>query len=271
MTFRLIALDVDGTLLNDEHELTPRVRDAVRAAAAGGAEIVLCTGRGSNSALPVLDSLGLEGTLVTHNGACIVESKSRKALRESVIEANAIGKYLAYCRESGVHFDMNTAFDLYVESMTDEIAGMYERLLVKPILWEQSRGVPEGLLKVSIFAEKEALDRMENEWASWEHELQTVRSGDYFFDVQHKEATKGAALAHLASQRGVRPEEVLAIGNYYNDIGMIRFAGLGVAMANSPDPVKEAADETTVSNNEDGVAVVLEEKVIRPANGGAVR
>ncbi len=259
MNYRIIALDVDGTLINDDHELPPRVREAVRAAAERGAEIVLCTGRGSTSALPVLEELGLSGTMITHNGASTVDSKTRRILHETVIEAEAAFRYLAYCRERGIHFDMNTAFDLYVEKLTEESERMYGRMFARPIVWEAARGLPEHTVKLSIFAAKEALDAVQRDWGVWEDGLQVVRSGDYFIDVQPHRASKGAALERLAGLRGVPREQVLAIGNYYNDIGMLEFAGRGVAMANSPEEVKRAADAVTVSNNEDGVAVVLEE------------
>ncbi|RUS47754.1 Cof-type HAD-IIB family hydrolase [Cohnella sp. AR92] len=259
MNYRIIALDVDGTLIDDHHELRPRVRAAVRAAAEQGAEIVLCTGRGTTSTLPMLEQLGLNGTVITHNGACVVDGRTREVLHQSVIPAQAVERYLAYCRERGYHFDMNTAFDLYVESLDETMAAVYKRIFVTPILRDAlAEGLPEGTLKISIFALKEQLDELEKDWAEWTHDLQTVRSGDFFMDVQPLTASKGIALERLAKLRGVPREQILAIGNYFNDIGMLTFAGHGVAVANSPDAVKEAADEVTVSNNEDGVAVVLE-------------
>jgi len=136
---------------------------------------------------------------------------------------------------------------------------MYGRMFARPIVWEAARGLPEHTVKLSIFAAKEALDAVQRDWEVWEDGLQVVRSGDFFIDVQPHLASKGAALERLAGLRGVPREQVLAIGNYYNDIGMLEFAGRGVAMANSPEEVKRAADAVTVSNNEDGVAVVLEE------------
>lgn len=265
MTYRIIALDVDGTLINDHHELTPRVRTAVRAAAEHGAEIVLCTGRGSTSAFPVLtEQLGLEGTMITHNGASIVDSKTRKVIAETAIPFAPAYQYIRFAKERGVHFDMNTAFELYVNGeLTAEVADMYERMFARPIVWTKEEELPQGLVKLSLFAPKTTLDAMEAAWSDWEHELQTIRSGDYFIDVQHPRASKGEALSQLAAMRGVPREQVLAIGNYYNDLGMISFAGLGVAMDNSPEDVKAVADARTASNNEDGVALALEKYVLR--------
>jgi hydroxymethylpyrimidine pyrophosphatase-like HAD family hydrolase len=127
---------------------------------------------------------------------------------------------------------------------------------------EEHQGFPARMVKISIYGLKEVLDEVEIEWLEWRHELQSVRSGDYFIDVQHLHATKGKALEQMASLRGIPREQILAIGNYYNDIGMIAYAGWGVAMDNSPPEVKTEADEVTVSNNEDGVALVFEQRVL---------
>ncbi|MEK0314509.1 Cof-type HAD-IIB family hydrolase [Cohnella sp. 56] len=258
MKYKLIALDVDGTLLNDDHELTPRVKQSVTRAAAAGAEIVLCTGRGSASALSVLAQLGLSGTVITHNGASIVDGETREILRESPIGPDEVERYLTLCRERGIHFDLNTAFDIYVEHLNDQTASMYASMLSEPILRSREDRFPGRTVKISIFAPKADLDELEAHWRDWRHELQTIRSGDYFIDLQHREASKGTALRQWAEKRGIPREQVLAIGNYFNDIGMLQYAGCGVAMDNSPPEVKAVADAVTASNNEDGVALVLE-------------
>jgi Cof subfamily protein (haloacid dehalogenase superfamily) len=262
MNYRMIALDVDGTLLNDDHELTPRVKEAVRAASAKGIEIVLATGRGTTSALPVLEELGLKGTLITHNGASVVDSETHEVLNMTEIDHNHALEYASFCRERSIHFDMNTAFDLYVEALDPSATVMYDSMLARPIMRKMEDGFPEGMVKMSIYAPKQVLDDVTKEWLAWQHKLQTVRSGDYFIDVQHIQATKGKALEKLARLRGIAREQILALGNYYNDVEMISYAGWGVAMNNSPIEVKTAADEVTVSNNEDGVALVIEQRVL---------
>lgn len=258
LPYRLIALDVDGTLLNDDHELTPRVKHAVRAAESRGAEIVLCTGRGSNSALPVLETLGLEGTMITHNGASIVDSATRSVLFETAIEPAKAERFMAYLHGRNIHFDMNTSFELFVHRLDDHLEALYGKFLVIPAIRGREEGMPDRTVKICVYAPKELLDIVEGEWRDWSHELQIIRSADHFIDIQHPQASKGKALEKLAGIRGIPREQILAIGNYYNDIGMLEYAGCGVAMANSPEDVKAAANEVTLSNNEDGVAAALE-------------
>ncbi|MFC4306280.1 Cof-type HAD-IIB family hydrolase [Cohnella boryungensis] len=262
MNYSMIALDVDGTLLDDRHKITPRVREAVLSAANKGIEIVICTGRGTTSALPVLKELGLKGTMITHNGASVVDSETREILHDTVISHELALRYIQYLREQSIHFDMNTAFDLFVNHIREEAATMYNHLQAKPILRTLEEGMPERLVKLSVFAPKTVLDQVEADWQSWGPQLQAIRSGDNFIDVQHLQASKGHALERLAALRGIPRERILAMGNYYNDMEMLIYAGRGVAMANSPEEVKAAADEVTVSNNEDGVAVVLERLVL---------
>ncbi|MFD1953403.1 Cof-type HAD-IIB family hydrolase [Paenibacillus thailandensis] len=255
--FDLIALDVDGTLLTDDHRLTADTKDAVREAAAGGTEIVLCTGRGPSGALPVMEELGLSGTLIVHNGAATIDSVRRTVLHEYAIDPLYLEPYLIYSRNNGIHFDFNTAFEMMVEGMTPEAEEMYSRFYAQPKLLAPGSPVPEGLLKFTVFGSKEEMDRVEADWRGWTPHLQSIRSGDFFIDVQHAEASKGAALKQLARARGIDRTRVLAIGNYYNDIDMLTFAGLGLAMGNSPERVKEAADAVIGSNEEDGVAAAL--------------
>lgn len=262
--YELVALDVDGTLLTDEHALPEHVKKAVRECAEQGAEIVLCTGRGPIGAFPVLEELGLNGTLITHNGAATVEFADRSILFQFDIASELLEPYLNYCREKRIHFDLNTAFDMLVEGMTEAATEMYARHKASPTLMEGGGIPPEGLLKLSIYGAKEEIDAVQ---ADWERSgpllpLQLIRSGDFFIDIQHPGASKGGALRRLAEERGIPSERIIAIGNYYNDISMLEFAGLGIAMGNSPDGVKERANVVIGSNNEGSVADALRTHVI---------
>lgn len=262
--FDLIALDVDGTLLTDEHLLPERVKEAVRECARQGAEIVLCTGRGPMGAFPVLEELGLNGTLITHNGAAIVEFEDRSITFQFDIDGELLEPYLVYCREKGIHFDLNTAYDMLVESVSEAAEAMYLQHKTVPTVLPAGGELPEGLVKLSVFGSKEEIDMVQGDWERDEPGLQLIRSGDLFIDIQHPEASKGSALRRLAEQKNIPSERILAIGNYFNDISMLTFAGLGIAMDNSPDGVKEAADVVVGTNNDGSVASALREYVINP-------
>lgn len=260
MNYRIVALDMDGTLLHDDHTLSSPNAEAIRKAAAQGMEIVLCTGRSPISTLPYLEQIGLEGVVITHNGAATIASEGRRVLHRFDIPSAGLEPYIQYCRENGVHFDINTAFDLYVDKLnelTPEMLDLYRQFLIEPKQFPGWTGLTDAPVKLTMSGQKDEMDRVEHELNQWTHEHNFIRSGDYFIDIMHKDATKGNALKQLAAMRGVPREQVLAIGNYYNDMTMIQFAGLGVAMDNSPLEVKAAAQEITLSNNEDGVAATL--------------
>lgn len=167
---------------------------------------------------------------------------------------------MKYCRKHGVHFDVNTAFEMYVDQV-EELAGpvrsMYENYLMLPSNLPSWEELSDPVVKFTTFGESADIDRVYADWSQWTLPFNMLRSGEYFIDLMHSEASKGSALQQLAARRGYEPDEVLAIGNYFNDITMLTYAGMGIAMDNSPVEVKAAANAVTTSNNEDGVHEAL--------------
>ncbi|WP_040951593.1 Cof-type HAD-IIB family hydrolase [Gorillibacterium massiliense] len=258
MNYKVIALDVDGTLITDDHRLTEKTREAVRAMHSQGAKVVLCTGRGGNSAAPVLEQLGLEGVMITHNGAVVIDYARREVLYSCAIELEEIRPVIAYCRDKGIHFDLCSPYELYVDRITDKERAMYSRFELTPLEVENVELVDDMVVKFTLFGPEEVMDQVERDWETIGSPLRKIRSGVQFIDIMSPSVSKGDALKHVCEGWGIAAEEAMAIGNYYNDIEMIEWAGLGVAMLNSPDGVKERADVVTaVSNNEDGVAQAI--------------
>lgn len=260
MKFKLIALDVDGTLLNDDHQLSEENKAAVAEVTRQGGQIVLCTGRSPQNSIPFMEEMGLSGYVLGHNGAATVSVGDRKVLHQYGLDARGLDPYIEYCRRHSIHFDVNTAFDMYVdnvENLTQEAHYMYEHFRIMPVTlpaWEDFR---EPIVKFTVFSKADILDEAQREWATWGEQYNILRSGEFFVDFMHPEASKGNALKHLAAELGIPQEQVLAIGNYYNDISMLTYAGLGVAMDNSPVEVKAAADAVTGTNNDNGVRDAL--------------
>jgi Cof subfamily protein (haloacid dehalogenase superfamily) len=266
MNYRLIALDVDGTLLDDHHRLSEKTIQTLREVYQAGLHIVLCTGRGPGSAIPVLEELGFEGVLITHNGASTVKSPGPEVLHTIGFSMSELEELVLYCRANAIHFDVNTSLELFIERADEGVLDMYERFLITPKRVEDVLGL-DGIVKLTMLGTGEQLDRMQQVIGTelmLPGTLHSIRSGVEFIDVISLASSKGFALQQLAASWGIQPEEIIAIGNYYNDLDMIRFAGLGIAMANSPDEVKTAADETTLSNNEDGVHEALVKHVLNP-------
>ncbi|MBD0381079.1 Cof-type HAD-IIB family hydrolase [Paenibacillus sedimenti] len=257
MKFKLIALDVDGTLLNDQYVLTERTKQTIQEVHDTGCHIVLCTGRAPASTLPILQELGLEGTMITHNGAATVHADERgqTLVNEFAFPLSEIRPMLDYARREGIHFDVCTPFNMYIERIGEYEKQMYKKFLINPKLVTDVTELELPIVKFTLFAQPEVLDRVQLEWEDQKlyGDLRMIRSGDLFIDVMSAKANKGNALKALAASLEIDANEIMAIGNYYNDLEMMAFAGLGIAVANSPEDVKEAADAITASNNEDGV------------------
>ncbi|TXK86017.1 Cof-type HAD-IIB family hydrolase [Paenibacillus sp. N3.4] len=261
MKFKLIALDVDGTLLNDDHELTERTIETIQEVHDQGCHIVLCTGRAPASTLPILQQLGLEGTMITHNGAATVHADERgqSLVNEFSFTLSEIQPMLDYVRREGIHFDVCTSFNMYIERIGEYEKEMYKKFLISPKLVTDVSELGLPIVKFTLFGQPDVLDRVQKEWEEQKlyGHLRMIRSGDLFIDVMSAEANKGNALKALAATLEVNPTEIMAIGNYYNDLEMMAFAGLGIAVANSPEDVRNAADALTSSNNNEGVHEAL--------------
>lgn len=253
--YKLIALDVDGTLLNDDHQLTEATVQTVKRVHNQGATIVLCTGRGPGNAIPVMEELGLEGTVITHNGAATIRTSDRSIIHQYPFQPEELAFFVQYCREHRVHYDLSTPYHLHVDAdLPEPIRQMYELFKISPVQVDELAAVPEQPVKFTAFSpDKQLLDRVQADWMKVGSSLLVLRSGNEFIDVMHAEASKGNALRALAESLGIDRSQVLAMGNYYNDADMLQFAGWGIAMNNSPEDVKRLADEVTVSNNEGGV------------------
>ncbi|UQZ36092.1 Cof-type HAD-IIB family hydrolase [Paenibacillus sp. PK3_47] len=260
MKYKLIALDVDGTLLHDDHSLSDENKQAVAEVTRMGGQIVLCTGRSPQNSIPFMLEMGLSGYVLGHNGAATVRVEDRKIMHQYGMDARGLDPYIDYCRERNIHFDVSTAFDMYVdnvENLTQEANYMYEHFKIIPAAlpaWEDFR---EPVVKFTVFTQREKLDEAQREWGTWTQQYNMLRSGEFFIDFMHPESSKGNALKNLAAELGIAQEEVLSIGNYYNDISMLTYAGMGVAMDNSPLEVKAAANAVTGTNNENGVRDAL--------------
>ncbi|MBP1989227.1 Cof-type HAD-IIB family hydrolase [Paenibacillus eucommiae] len=257
MNYKLIALDVDGTLLNDNYQISDKTKQIIRRVHEEGSQIVLCTGRGPASTLPILDELGLEGTVITHNGAATVHSDSsgKQLLHQYPFSLDDIQSMLQYVRSENIHFDVNTPFDMYIEKLEEYEKQMYKKFLIDPQIVANVTDLLLPIVKFTLFGQPEVLDRVQQVWEEQKlyGSLRMIRSGDLFIDLMNPLANKGNALKDLAESWNIDAKHVMAVGNYYNDIEMMSYAGLGLAVANSPDGVKAAADAVIASNNDDGV------------------
>jgi len=272
VAYKLIALDLDDTLLNADSEISPRNREAIRRVAERGIGVTLATGRMYRSALRYARELAIDLPLILYQGAMIREAASGTMLRYRPVPMDLTVDVLRLAAAENYHINLYIDDQLYIGQETDE-SRHYQAIAPFPV---QSVGDLCAFLarqameptKLSIINLDGRLPDLELFLRSkYAGRLTILQSLPHFLEITSVEATKGQALKHLGELQNIRMDEIVAIGDNYNDIDMLRLAGMGVAMANAPAAVKEAADLITASNLEDGVALFLECYILNGQHG----
>ena len=277
MTYRILALDLDGTLLDPGGALRPAVAAAVTRARDGGLQVVVCTGRRYRTTRPFLRQLGLEGPTVIQNGVVVKDAASGATLGHDYLSAEAyhaalplmraVCPPLVYVDHDGGTVDFWTepadrAHPFQAEYVDDnaQAAGVVESLGTPP---------SEALVMMSCLADAASLEELRDSITTTlsggvrTNFLTNKNYSGHILEVVSASSGKWVALSGVAARLGVAPEEIAVIGDDHNDVEMIAHAGLGIAMGNAVDAAKEAADEVAESNDEDGAARAIERWVLR--------
>lgn len=265
---RLVALDLDDTLLCPDGTISGRVKDAVQAVRDLGVLVTLATGRMYCSALPYARQLSLDLPLITYQGALIKTSHTGEVWRLLQIESETLFPLLRFLEQEQVHINLYVGDDLYVAEM-NEIADRYarfSRIPVQAVGRLSSFPVPAAT-KVVVIGDPAFLRQQLQPAAQrlFGGHLTINTSRPHFLEFGHPQATKAQALAHLGAHFHISRHQMMAIGDSENDRDMLEYVGLGVAMGNSEPAVQAIADYVTASNEEDGVALALDKFILQVA------
>jgi hypothetical protein len=264
--YRLIAIDIDDTLLTDDGEITDATREALAEAARRGVTVTLATGRMFASARKIAERIGLNVPIITYQGALVKTPFDGRVLYERSVPADAARQILDYCRKNGLHLQLYTEDELYAAEDNDKVRG-YAKLSAVPYRIEPDFGklIDRPQSKMLIIDDPDRLDRIAEELRPvFRDRVHITKSKPHYLEFLHPEATKGHALAALARHIGCTMEQTIAIGDSWNDREMILAAGLGVAMGNAIDALKAIAGFVTKTNNEDGVKHVIDTFILHP-------
>ncbi|MGP5430806.1 sugar-phosphatase [Enterococcus malodoratus] len=270
MSIKLVAIDLDGTLLNDHHEINQPVVDCIKAARKAGIYVVLSTGRPLSGTKAQLDVLGLNNDddyIITYNGALVLNTKTwdivaeHSLTRENYLEIDHLARLL------DVHLHIADKKAMYTANRDISPYTILESYLVNmPLFYRTPEEIAENVLAVKMMMIddpdilSEAFKKIPAEYFE---KYTIVRSTPFFLEVLNSNSSKGLALKELSEHLGIQQSEVMAIGDAENDLSMIDFAGTGIAMGNASEAVKAAADYTVATNLEDGVKEAFDRWVIK--------
>lgn len=267
MAIKIVALDLDDTLLDSSRRISPRNREAIAAAVRRGVTVTLATGRMYRATRPYAAELGVDVPLIVYDGAMIKKGLSGETLFHQPLETATAARVLAWFKRYGWYSQVYEDDELYAVRYTDE-AELYFRQTgvrareVGEALYTRS-WQPTKVVAIAPAAQvPEIMRRLQGELGDAAY---VTTSKPRYVEVLHPQVSKGRALAQLARQRGAARQEVMAVGDSLNDLDMLAYAGLGVAMGNARDEVKERADAVTAANDADGVAEAIERYVLAAA------
>ena len=267
---RLVALDLDGTLVGDDLVLRPRVRSAIAAAQARGVAVTIVTGRMFAAARPFARELAVDGPIVCYQGAAIFDVASGAVLRQTTVKADVARDALQWAHDHGVHAQCYADDTLYVEEI-NRFSKRYTALArVEPVVVPSLR---------DAFAERPTIKIVfvDDPGPSEQHlvalrallgdRAYLTRSHVDFVEVVDPAVNKGEALAFIAQHHGVPLDATLAIGDAWNDVPLLDAAAIGIAMGSAPPELRAHADHVVADVAHDGVAEALETYVLgeRPA------
>lgn len=285
--YQLIAIDLDGTLLNPYSEITKQNRKAIAEAKQKGLEVVLSSGRISSSIENIAKEIGADHYYISGNGALVYDMQKQEILYENYINKEEILKLVKICEENSIYYNIyteqaviakslnyNVAFYQYenskkgqgkkttiniVENVYDYIKNSNMDRFLKMTICDSDKVIFSGIVrKLRRIPNIDVLDvaHMSRKYIKQGTEKVSI---EYFYtEITKKNTDKWLALESILKKEKIQKENVIAIGDNVNDVTMLKNAGMGIAMGHSAPIVKEAANEVTKDNQSDGVAYAIE-------------
>ncbi|NQN10848.1 HAD family phosphatase [Streptococcus suis] len=268
---KLIALDMDGTLLNEQKELKQPQIDAIHQAIEAGVKIVLCTGRPLVGVKPFVEQLGFdteEEFIIVNNGCSTHSTKDWSLIDWEELSISDIDYLSTFIENDDVQISLFDEEDYFVLAEKANARVNLDAGLVgmtpQPINLKEAKSGQYRFFEAMFVGEKEHIDAFENQHNPvLSQGYSTVRSQDYLLEILPNGASKATGLKKLADRLGILPEEIMAMGDANNDLEMIEFAGLGIAMGNANEQVKAIAQDITDTNENNGVAKAIEKHILK--------
>lgn len=275
MKIKVIIMDIDGTLTNSEKKITPRTKEVLMRMQERGAKLVLASGRPTAGLLGFAKELEMDkhhGLLVAYNGSAVTDAQTGEVLFSKRLSAAQAQDIIKHLRQFSVHIVVYKGDNLYTEDVNDRMITVngepFDVLSYEEKCCCMRFGESKDLVAFADYPMNKILTAGDPEYLAANHEamsapfageINSAFTSAFYYEFTAKGIDKAEALDSVLIPMGYTREEMAAFGDGQNDISMIKYAGLGVAMANADDAVKAAADTVTLSNEEDGIAHILEQ------------
>lgn len=284
--YKLVAIDLDGTMLNKYGIITENTKNVIKKVQEKGVEVIIASGRPINSVKNFSKEINSQKYFISGNGAITYDIKNDKILYENILNKNKVLQVIKICEENSIYYNVYTENGIIaknlnyntlyyykeninkseenkthiniVENIYDYIENRNEKIL-KIMICDGSKTIFNSIMKkIREITDIEILDVSHMSRKIIKQGTEEIALEYFYTEISAKDVDKWNALEKLIELMNITKEEVVTIGDNANDIKMLKNAGLGVAMGESAPYVKECADEVTTSNDNDGVAVILE-------------
>lgn len=265
---KLLVLDLDGTLTNSKKEVSERTKKAIACMQQEGHVVILASGRPTAGIEPIANILSLAekgGYCLAFNGARIVDCKQGEVIYQQTLDHQYLPRLYTAAVKYGLTLLTYKGQDVWAGTEINEYARLESKINHMNIQYIENfvEAVDFPINKCLMTGEPEKVKACLNELSDeYGQELSIYRSEDFFLEVMPMNIDKAASLARLLDYLDMDKKDMICCGDGYNDQSMIEFAGLGVAMANAKEEVKQAADVVTLSNDEDGLVPIIENYIL---------
>lgn len=269
MDFKLIALDIDGTLLNSNKELTPHTRYALIEAQRQGKRIIIASGRHPVGVVPLANNLMLGrygGFIMAFGGGKIIDCTTGKTVVSKLFPKEYLPDIVGVLKDSNITVMVHDERKIFANNRVNDYTYVERDILKMDMIAVDDfiSAVNFDINKILLAGEPDELDKYQEILSKrYDGLLDVYKSAPYFLEIMPFGVSKGSMLPLLLEKLGVNKDELIAFGDNYNDMTMIGYAGFGVAMSNGEEEVKKIANYVCESNDDDGIAKTLEKFVLK--------
>lgn len=262
----MVVLDLDDTLLLNDGTISNKTKEKIFEAMKKGIYIVLASGRPTFAIKDIADELQLKtnGYIISYNGARIIDYKNENTIYRADITKEQVKKVYDFAKENNAFMQTYDDNNIITEK-SNEYTEIESKITKMPILEKKDfiNSLPKTLVKALILQESEYLEKLEIKVKQqMKNEMYITRTKPFFLEFMNIEVDKSKSILRLCEKLNISKEEVIAVGDSYNDISMVKVAGLGVAMGNAIDELKSIANYITDTNENDGVAKVIQKFIL---------